>query len=77
MDFLFLIISYVILPKNKDYAYIMPTYVLSPTSCVDFSWNIVVYWQYFKDKLYTSTNRSQLLKNKTIDSFICYLNFLL
>jgi hypothetical protein len=41
MDFWLLIIFYIILPKNKDYAYIMPTYVLLPT-CVYFSWNIAV-----------------------------------
>jgi hypothetical protein len=49
MDFWFLIISRVILLKNKDYACVMPIYVLLPTFYVDFSWNIVVCWQYFKD----------------------------
>jgi len=42
MDFWFFIICHVILLKNKNYAYIMSTYVLLPSSCVDFGWNIVV-----------------------------------
>jgi hypothetical protein len=36
-----LIGSFVILSMNKDYVYILPTYVLLPIFCVDLCWNIV------------------------------------
>jgi hypothetical protein len=41
MDFWFLISSSIILSMNKNYAYIVPTYVLLPISCVGFCCNIV------------------------------------
>jgi len=36
IDFWFWIGSFVIISMNKDYAYILLTYVLLPISCVDF-----------------------------------------
>jgi hypothetical protein len=55
MDFWFLIGSLVILSINKDYVYILPTYVLLPIFCVDF---FLEYCSLLTivQKLYTSAN---------------------
>ncbi len=72
--FLVLIGASIILSKNKDYAYILPTYVLLSISCVDLCWNIVGCRQQFKD--YTH----QLMHNncwKTKKWFLLFVPWIL
>jgi hypothetical protein len=74
MDFWFLIGSFIILSMND--VYIMPTYVLLPISCVDFCWNIVTCWQYFKDYTQIHLMDNNCWKTKQWFLLFCSLDFM-